>query len=284
MEVTNALTFDVEDWFQVNNLKHLFKFEEWHKCESRIGRNVEKILDLLSRYRVKATFFILGWVAENHTHIVRIIEREGHEIGIHGYCHRLIYEMTRNEFKKDITKTLQIIKGLTNTRVIGHRAPSFSITKKTTWAMEVLKENHIEYDSSIFPIFHPDYGIPDAPRTPYNAGGVIEFPLSTITILGKNFPISGGGYFRLLPYRVTKLAITKLNKGKVPVIFYLHPWELDPGQPIQKLSPFKRLRHYINLEKTQGRLERLLCDFRFTTAREVLESTLLLSEGSIIEG
>jgi len=269
-KILNALTIDIEDWFHVENLKEAIKFEDWPKYEGRVNKNVDKILRLLKEKNVKATFFILGWIAEYFPKIVLKIAKQGHEIATHGYKHDLIYKQKPKEFEKDLKKSIDLIEKITNKKVLGHRAASFSITNKSLWAIDILKKHGLKYDSSVFPIKRKTYGIPEAPKLPYNIKkDFLEFPLSTINFLGKNIPI-GGGYFRITPYFITKWIIKKINKQKRPTIFYLHPWEFDPDQPRLKISFFKRFRHYTNLDKTEKRFKKLLTDFEFAPVKEVL--------------
>ncbi len=266
----NALTFDIEDWFQVRNLSSKIDFSQWHYQESRIEKSVYKLLGVLRRNNVKATFFTLGWVAEKYPDLIENISFEGHEIASHGYRHRLVYEMTPEEFEQDLVKSIDVLREVTNKRVIGFRAPSFSITKKSSWAFEVLERNGIKYDCSVFPIIHPEYGIPDAPRGIHNTNyGVVEFPSSTLRVAGFNLPVGGGGYFRTMPYSLTRIAMRQINK-KMPAMVYIHPWELDPKQPKIKAGPIKGFRHYTNLDTTLPKLKRLLQDFKFDSVKNIL--------------
>ena len=269
----NAISIDVEDWFCANNISEIINIKNWDQCESRIKQNTFKILSILKKRGVKATFFILGWIAERFPEIVVKISDEGHEIATHGYSHQLLTGLSPLEFEEDLCRSIETIGKCTDQEIIGYRAPSFTVTRKTYWALDVLKKNKIKYDSSIFPVnFHPDYGIPDVQACPHEIKeGLWEFPLSCFKIFGKNVPCSGGGYFRVFPYSFTRYGIRKCNREKRPVVFYLHPWEVDPQQPKIDLPPMKRFRHYYNLEKTEKRLEYLLDDFEFTTIKEVLK-------------
>jgi len=268
--IKNALSFDVEDWYQVENLKEVIKFKDWPKCKKRLSKNINKILNILKQKNVKATFFILGWIAEHYPEIVKKIVKQGHEIATHGYKHTLIYKQKPEKFESELKKSINLIEKITNKKILGHRAASFSITKKSLWAISILKKLGLKYDSSIFPIKRKTYGIPKAPISPYNIKkDFIEFPLSTIYFLGKNIPI-GGGYFRVSPYFITKWVIKKANKQNRPAIVYLHPWEFDPDQPKLKISFFKKFRHYTNLDKTEKRFKKLLDDFEFAPVKEVL--------------
>lgn len=268
----NAISIDLEDWFCANNLSNTIKKEEWDKQELRVVNNTDRLLNLLNKYNINATFFVLGWIAEHVPYLITKIEENGHEIATHGYSHSLITEITPEFFDSDIEKALAVTQKLVNQKIKGFRAPSFTITKKTMWAIEILSKHGIEYDSSVFPVgFHPDYGISDAPLSVYNISeNLVEVPLSVIEFFGKRIPCSGGGYFRLFPYCFTKLLIKKCNKAGRPVIFYLHPWEIDPGQPRVKLPFFKKIRHYNNLNKTFNRLEKLFKDFEFVPIKEIL--------------
>ncbi len=268
----NALSIDVEDWFCVHNLSDVIKREDWPKCEQRIQKSLTRILGILEEKKVRATFFVLGWIAQRHPELVRMINRQGHEIATHGLSHRLLTELTPEQFEEELKLSLQLIEKNTGKKVIGHRAPSFTMTEKTLWALDILARHGLKYDSSVFPVsFHPDYGVPDAPLAPYKiTEEVWEFPLSVVKIMGRNIPISGGGYFRILPYSFVRYGIRRANLEGRPVVFYLHPWELDPDQPRLKLPLSKRFRHYKNLDKTERRFTRLLDEFEFAPIREVL--------------
>ncbi len=268
----NALSIDVEDWFCVHNLSNAIKREDWPKCEQRIQKSLTRILEILEEKKTRATFFVLGWIAQRHPQLVKMIDDQGHEIGTHGLSHTLLTRLTPEEFEEELRMSLDLLQEITGKKVIGHRAPSFTVTAKTMWTIEILAKHGLKYDSSVFPVsFHPDYGVPDAPLAPYKiTEEVWEFPLSVVRLMGRNVPISGGGYFRILPYRFTRYGIKKANSQGRPVVFYLHPWEIDPDQPRVKLPAAKGFRHYHNLSKTEGRFRRLLGDFRFATIRETL--------------
>jgi polysaccharide deacetylase family protein (PEP-CTERM system associated) len=268
----NALSIDLEDWFCVHNLEPVIKKDDWDKQELRVVANTKRILELLKQHSTPATFFVLGWIAERVPNLVQEIEYHGHEIATHGYSHTLLTAMTPESFDADLKKALTITKKCVNQEIIGFRAPSFTITNKTLWALDVLQQNGIRYDSSIFPIsYHPDYGIPNASLSIYKlTERLTEVPLSCAEILGKRLPCSGGGYFRLFPYRITKALFKRCNQQGRPVIFYLHPWEIDPGQPKVDLPWSKKFRHYHNLNKTYQRLDQLLTDFEFTSMRKVI--------------
>jgi polysaccharide deacetylase family protein (PEP-CTERM system associated) len=271
----NVMSVDLEDWFCAHNLSRLIPYADWDKCESRVERSTSRLLDLFRAYQVEATFFVLGWVADRFPDLVREIERLGHEIATHGYSHRLLTCMRPEEFRQDLQRSLEVLAKVTSQAVRGFRAPSFSLTRKTLWAVDILKESGIQYDSSVFPVdFHPDYGIADAELSPYQlADGLIELPLGVVEVFGRNVPCSGGGYFRIYPYWLTRRLMRLCNQQRRPVIFYLHPWEIDPGQPRIKGLPWLRsFRHYTNLEKTGARLNRLLGDFEFTSVRKLLST------------
>ena len=264
----NAFTVDVEDWFCVANMESVFPPSSWDEQELRIERPVAHLLDLLKKHGVRATFFILGWVAERCPELVRKICDGGHEIGLHGYEHRRVTSMNRKTFEADLSRAFDSVlaAGVPRGAIAGYRAPSFSIVEKTEWALEVIASFGLKYDSSVVPFSgHPDYGWKNAPKVIHRLPqGIVEVPMT---------PGFGGGYFRLLPYAVTKWIAKQANRRGRPAIFYIHPWELDPGQPRPakaSLSPVKRFRHYVNLNKTVPRLEKLLLEFRFGTIGEVL--------------
>jgi polysaccharide deacetylase family protein (PEP-CTERM system associated) len=269
----NVMSVDVEDWFCVYNLSRLIPYSDWDNCESRVERNTARLLEIFRRHEVEATFFVLGWVADRFPDLVREIERQGHEVATHGYSHRLLTFMEPEEFRADLQQSLDVLAKATSQEVRGFRAPSFSVTRKTLWAADIMKESGIRYDSSVFPVrFHPEYGIPDSELGPYQlTEGVTELPMSVAEVFGRKIPCSGGGYFRLYPYPLTRRLMRMCNEQGRPVIFYLHPWEADPGQPrVQGMPWGKHFRHYNNLEKTEERLERLLDDFSFTSARKLM--------------
>lgn len=263
----NYLTIDVEDYFQVAAFADIVSPGSWNDMEPRIQTTMPVILDLLKEHGVRATFFVVGWLAEKKPELVRHIVAEGHEIGCHSYWHRKIYELTPEEFRQDTLKAKAVLEKISNKAVSAYRAPSYSITKKSLWALDILKEAGFTTDSSIFPIRHDLYGIPGSPRFPYRLSrqGIDEFPISTSVLLGRNIPVAGGGYFRLFPYWFTKFALKRINqKENQPFVFYLHPWEIDNGQPrFKKARLLSKFRHYNNLDKTLGRFKRLLNDFEF---------------------
>ena len=270
--VVNALTIDVEDWYHVHAFQKVIRRQDWSRYESRVFNNTMKILELLAKHGIQATFFILGWVAEQTPRVVKEIQAAGHEIGSHGYAHQLIYDQTPDEFAADLQRSLEIIEGITGLKVRGFRAPSFSVTRGSFWSIEIMRSLGITYDSSVFPILHDNYGIPGSPRHPYQiAEGIREFPMTTVRVLGRNLPIAGGAYLRVFPYWLTRWGIHQVNSAGEPAIVYVHPWELDPEQPVIKSSRLSHFRHYANLDKTEDRLTALCKDFRFTSLRSLLE-------------
>lgn len=273
--VLNAMTVDVEDYFHVSAFADVVRPSDWPGLESRVCASTTRLLEIFDRANVRGTFFVLGWVAERFPELVRRIAAAGHELGSHSYDHGLVYDKTPEQFRNDLRLARAAIADATGVTVVGYRAPSFSITSRSLWALDVLAREGYEFDSSIYPIRHDRYGIPSWSRhiSQVNAAGrpLVELPGSTIRRVGTNLPVGGGGYFRLLPYRWTRHGIAHLNdvEGR-PAIFYLHPWEIDPGQPRLAASLLSRFRHYRNLSQTEPRLTRLLTDFRFGTVSEVL--------------
>ena len=273
--VINAMTIDVEDYFHVSGFDGVVPRHRWHCLESRVTANTDRLLEMLDEAGVSATFFTLGWVAERFPRLVRRIAGRGHEIASHGYAHRLIYDQTRTSFRDDVRRAKDLLEKTTGCRVDGFRAPSYSVTPRSLWALDVLIEEGYRYDASIFPIQHDRYGIPLSARHPYvlerEAGSLVEAPASTVRWGRMNLPIAGGGYFRLLPYAWTRWGIDRLNeRERKPAIFYLHPWEIDPDQPRLQAGALSRLRHYTNLDKTESRFRTLLRDFQFAPLGTVL--------------
>ena len=275
--VVNAMTVDVEDYFHVSAFDRVLRREEWPNQESRVEANTGRLLELLAESQVRATCFVLGWVAERFPNLVRSIAAAGHEVASHGYWHRLVYTQTPDEFREDLRRARQVIEDVSGSRVRGYRAPSFSITERSLWALDVLAEEGFEYDASIFPVRHDRYGLPTAPRHTFRiqcpAGELVEAPGSTIRVAGVQIPVAGGGYFRQFPYAWTRWGIERLNRvDGQPAVFYLHPWEIDPGQPRFPVDAVGRFRHYRNLHKTERRLRSLLRDFRFAPLSDVLSA------------
>jgi polysaccharide deacetylase family protein (PEP-CTERM system associated) len=267
-DVVNAMTVDVEDYFHVSVFDGLIPRNRWDELESRVEANTERLLAVLADSGVTATFFVLGWVAQRFQALVARIASAGHEVASHGYGHRLIYDQTLGAFRDDVRRAKDLLESASGRAVEGYRAPSYSITPHTLWAIDVLIEEGYRYDASIFPIRHDRYGIPVSPRHPYvlarGSGSIVEAPASTVRYGPLNLPAAGGGYFRLLPYAWTRRGIARINRREGrPAIFYLHPWEVDPDQPRLPAGIGGRFRHYHNLGKTEARLRRLLGDFRF---------------------
>ncbi|MEW5803014.1 MAG: XrtA system polysaccharide deacetylase [bacterium] len=318
MMITNLLTIDVEEWFHIHAFSRVISPKDWGIFETRVERTIYRILDLLDsaplpltpKARRRATFFILGWVAERHHALVKEIHTRGHEVACHGYSHACIFNQEYDEFRHDIKKAKTILEDITGKEVIGYRASTFSITPKTTWALNILREEGFLYDSSVFPIRHDYYGMPSAPRFPFiwhvaESGPqireidlenipsflcrspeyspcLIEFPMSTALVAGRRFPVGGGGYFRLYPYSLSKFLLRKIHKEGKPFIFYLHPWEIDPGIP--KLGSAKilsRLRTYINLEKTEKMFQDLLSAFPFYSIADFIHEHKIINDRRI---
>jgi polysaccharide deacetylase family protein (PEP-CTERM system associated) len=272
----HALSFDVEEHFQVAAFWSPMRRRQWDNYESRVERNVERILSILSFHGIRATFFVLGWVAQKHRNLVRGIASHGHEIASHGFGHELITSQTPSVFREDIRNSKDILEDIIGGQIHGYRAPSFSITSETQWALPILAEEGYVYDSSIFPIQHDRYGMPGANpwchRVMTSAGPLWEVPPSTIKIGPIRIPIAGGGYFRLYPYPILRNLLTRTAAGGHPLIMYLHPWEFDPDQPRMEGSVVSKFRHYMNLSKTEARLQQLVKDFRFMSIREAIET------------
>jgi polysaccharide deacetylase family protein (PEP-CTERM system associated) len=271
------MSVDVEDYFQVSTFDDTVARSTWDARESRVCRNTERLLDIFDEFKVRSTFFVLGWVAERHPALVRTIAQRGHEVASHGYAHRLIYDQTPEAFREDVRRAKAVVEDAGGCAVGGYRAPSFSITVRSQWALDILIEEGHSYDASVFPIWHDRYGIPSAPRTPFclerRAGTLLEVPASTVRVGPLNLPVGGGGYFRMLPYWWTRWGIAHFNKvERQAAVFYLHPWEIDPAQPRLPVGWPGRFRHYRHLAETEGRLRRLLNDFAFGTIEALLRS------------
>lgn len=274
MALKNAISIDLEEWFTVYNFATVFPHDTWDDQEQRCVGQVKRLLALFKKYNVKATFFILGWVAERQPDLIKEIAADGHELASHGYGHELVKEIGEERFREDLKKSLDFIRAaVPEAEIVGYRAPSFSINPDLDWFFKALDEFGLKYDSSLFPVaLHPDYANSGVPLDPYKITETItEFPMTCVELAGKNLPCSGGGYFRLFPYWWFRWALKKVNKADRSAVFYLHPWEIDPEQPrITSVPLSKQFRHYNNLHKCEKRLERLLQDFSFTTVRDVL--------------
>ncbi len=276
MSIVNALTIDVEDYFQVSALAPHFPRREWEAVPCRVERNIDVILSMLHEYGAKGTFFTLGWIAERYPHLVRQIASAGHEVASHGYAHQRATDQTPEAFLADIRLAKNVLEDVTGSAVLGYRAPSFSIGESNAWAHDCIAEAGYEYSSSVYPVRHDHYGMPDAPRFPYRLeSGLLEMPITTVRFFGRNLPAGGGGYFRLLPYVASRWLVRKVNvDDRRPAMFYFHPWEIDPEQPRVKGTTAKtRFRHYINLSRTEARLRRLMRDFSWGRMDEVFLPT-----------
>lgn len=262
--VVNALTIDVEDYFQVSALAPHFPRDCWERTPCRVENNVHRILDLMQETGAKGTFFTLGWIAERYPALVRRIAEDGHEVASHGYSHQRASDQSPEAFLADIQLAKAVLEDIANCEVKGYRAPSFSVGLSNPWAHGCIEDAGYTYSSSVYPVKHDHYGVPDAPRFPYAVGEhLVEIPITTVRRLGRNWPVGGGGYFRLLPYSVSAWGIRRVNiEDARPAIFYFHPWEIDPDQPVvREASPKTRFRHYVNLDRTADRLARLLKEF-----------------------
>ena len=277
----NALTVDVEDYFQVSALAPHFPRAGWDAVPCRVEQNVDRILATLHEYGAKATFFTLGWLAERYPKLVRLIVMEGHELASHGYAHERASDQARGAFLADIQLAKAVLEDIGGVEVRGYRAPSFSFSDKNPWAHDCLRQVGYTYSSSVYPVVHDHYGMPDSPRFPYmHDSGIIEIPVTTARVMGRNWPAGGGGYFRFLPYGASRWMIQRVNQADGrPAIFYFHPWELDPQQPrVENASRKTKFRHYVNLDKTESRLKNLLGDFQWSRVDEVfLDKTFKLA-------
>ncbi|MEF8702083.1 MAG: XrtA system polysaccharide deacetylase [Candidatus Accumulibacter sp. UW26] len=270
--ITNALTIDVEDYFQVSAFAPYIARDQWPLQECRVERNVERILLMLDEQKTRATFFTLGWIAERYPQLVRRLVDAGHELASHGYGHERASDLSAADFSADVIRAKALLEDLSGQEVKGYRAPSFSIGEANLWAFDCLQRAGYRYSSSIYPIRHDHYGMPNAPRFAHQVSdGLLELPVSTARFLDRNWPASGGGYFRLLPYVVSRWLLKKVNqRDGQPTIFYFHPWEIDADQPrIPGINARTRFRHYVNLQHTEGRLRRLLADFSWGRMDEV---------------
>ena len=272
LALMNALTVDVEDYFQVSAMAPHIERETWDAQPCRVERNVQRLLALFAKSGARVTFFTLGWVAERYPQLVREIVAAGHELASHGYGHQRASDLSREAFFEDVRRAKALLEDIGGRPVHGYRAPSFSIGLGNLWAFDTLLEAGYRYSSSVYPVQHDHYGMPDAPRFPYEARpGLLEIPITTTRVLGRNMPAGGGGYFRLAPYGLSRWALRRVNDvDRRPAIFYFHPWEIDPDQPrIPGISLKTRFRHYVNLDKTEARLGQLLRDFSWGRVDEV---------------
>lgn len=274
--ITNAMTIDVEDYFQVSAFAPHIRRADWDRTECRVERNVHRLLDLLASHDTHATFFTLGWVAERYPALVQRIVKEGHELASHGYFHERVSDLSRAAFNDDVRAAKFLLEDIGGVAVQGYRAPSFSIGARSPWALDVLQDAGHSYSSSVYPVRHDHYGSPDAPRFAHTVPpGLREIPPTTLRLTGRNLPASGGGYFRLLPYAVSRWMLQQVNDREgQPAVFYIHPWEIDAGQPrVPGLGPKTRFRHYLNLSRTEARLARLLADFHWDRMDRVFMQT-----------
>jgi polysaccharide deacetylase family protein (PEP-CTERM system associated) len=277
----NAFTVDVEDYYQVSAFADSVRKDAWGSFESRVESNTQRLLSLVDRHGVRGTFFVLGWVAERHAGLVREIRAAGHEVACHGFSHDLVYSQSREVFREETIRAKRCLEDTIGEAVHGYRAASYSVTRRSLWALEVLSDAGFTYDSSIFPIRHDRYGIASAPRFPFrielpNGASIREFPLTTFRLGGVSLPVAGGGYFRLLPYAYTRAGLARvIQHDNAPVVFYLHPWEIDIEQPRLAGSLLSRFRHYTNLARCERRLERLLRDFPWAPMADVLDGLTL---------
>jgi polysaccharide deacetylase family protein (PEP-CTERM system associated) len=284
-EIVNAFSIDVEDWFQVAAFASYIDRKDWDSLECRVERNVDVLLETLDKHQVKATFFTLGWIAERYPAMVGRIVAGGHELASHGYGHHMVGELGPQLFREDVVKAKAILESLAGCEVIGYRAPSFSVGRDTLWALDILAETGHSYSSSIYPIKHDLYGMPEAPRFAHQRSGLLEIPATSIRLGERNYPASGGGYFRLLPYPISRWSVQRVNRAdRQAAVFYCHPWEIDPGQPrMNQASSKSRFRHYVNQTRMLGKIDRLLGDFRWGTVAQVIlpKSDLQTSKQSV---
>jgi polysaccharide deacetylase family protein (PEP-CTERM system associated) len=275
---TNAMTVDVEDYFQVQAFAHCIDRSSWDAIPCRIEANMERILDQFARAGVRATFFTLGWVADRHPKVVQEIVAAGHELASHGYGHELVHSLTPEAFREDLRRAKGVLEDRGGVPVTGYRAPTFSIGPRNPWAFDMIEETGHRYSSSIYPVKHDLYGVPDAPRFPYrpSAGSLLEIPMTTVQLAGRNMPIAGGGYFRLVPYTLFRFALRRFHRQeRAAGVFYFHPWEIDAAQPrIRQAGRMSRFRHYVNIRAVPRRLDRLLQDFRWGRMDQVFAAEL----------
>lgn len=266
--IKNALTIDVEDYFQVSAFAEYIPRSAWDTLPCRVEQNVDRILELLDRHKIKATFFTLGWIAKRYPSVVKSIVENGHELASHGYAHHRVTELDHEQFHADIMRSKKLLEDIGSVPVTGYRAPSFSINQDNLWALDCLQKAGYKYSSSIYPVKHDHYGMPDAPRfafRPTGPDGILELPVTTVRLFGRNLPAGGGGYFRLWPYAISRWFLHRVNvTDNQPVIFYFHPWEIDPEQPRQAgISTKTRFRHYLNLRRMEKRLDALAGHFKW---------------------
>ena len=271
--IINAMSVDVEDYFQVSAFEKHISRNDWDAMQCRVDGNTHRILDIFASNNVHATFFTLGWVAKRYPELVKRIVSEGHELASHGFSHMRVMQQTPQEFREDIVSAKKLLEDISGVEIKGYRAPSYSIGKKNLWALDILYETGHRYSSSIYPIKHDLYGIPGAPRFVhhYCDGKLLEIPITTIQLWGKTIPCGGGGFFRLYPYSLSKWAIRRVNNiDQKPAVFYFHPWEIDPQQPRQTQANMKsKFRHYLNLERMEARIIRMLTDFKWAPMDQV---------------
>ena len=283
-QVINAFTIDVEDYFQVEAFSKHINRSNWNNYDCRVEKNTDLILKLLDDNNVKGTFFTLGWIAKRYPSVVKKIAENGHEVASHGMNHQLIYNQEQDVFRQETRDSKALLEDICQKDVIGYRAATYSITNKSLWALDILAEEGFRYDSSIFPMRHDRYGIPDACPEPHilktpSGSELVEFPISTVKTKRFTLPVAGGGYFRIFPYLYTRWGLGKINKQQKPFVFYLHPWEVDPDQPVTPgISRLTRIRHYANLNRCHNRLSKLLNDFRFDRMDIVLSNIGLLKK------
>ena len=271
----NIISVDVEEWFHPEALQERFPRDTWDRQPQRVRGNMEKLLGLFEEKGIKATFFTLGWVAQKDPQIIKDIVSGGHELASHGSYHRMVTKMTPEEFREDLKTSLDILQDISGEKVLGFRAPTFSVVKETFWSLEIMAELGLRYDSSVYPIWHDRYGVPDAPRKRYvafekNGLKLDEFPMSTMQWFGKNMPFGGGGYLRIFPNAITRMGIRKMNRENLPAIMYMHPWEFDAEQPRLNLGRLQSWRHYYNIDKNLEKLAQLLDAFEWGPFRDHL--------------
>lgn len=282
--ITNALTIDVEDYFQVSAFAPHIARSEWNTRECRVERNINRILEMLAAHNTKATFFTLGWIAERYPQLIRKIVKEGHELASHGYGHERASDQSEAAFYSDVHLAKIVLEDLSDGEVNGYRAPSFSIGKGNLWAFDCLLRAGYRYSSSIYPIAHDHYGMPDSPRFAHEVRpGLMEIPITTLRVLSRNLPSSGGGYFRLLPYPLSRWMLKRVNSTDGESgIFYFHPWEIDTEQPrIAGISRKTKFRHYVNIERMEGRLNQLLRDFKWGRMDHIFLERLAKSDVAV---